>query len=108
MYRIRYVEAGSGAPVVLLHGYTRFLESNWVERGGIFWPLAKDHRVIALDLRGHGQSDKPHDPRAYGPETIADVVRLLDHLNIERAHLLGYRWGVASRASLPSCILSGG
>ena len=50
-------------------------------------------QLIALDCRGHGKSDKPHDPAEYGPEMAADVVRLLDHLRIEKAHLLGYSSG---------------
>src|SRR5207302_6396416 len=50
-------------------------------------------QVIALDCRGHGKSDKPHDPAQYGPEMAADVVRLLDHLKIEKAHLIGYSSG---------------
>ena len=49
--------------------------------------------MIALDCRGHGKSDKPHDPAKYGPEMAADVVRLLDHLKIEKAHLIGYSSG---------------
>ena len=49
--------------------------------------------MIALDCRGHGKSDKPHDPEKYGPEMAADVVRLLDHLKLEKAHLIGYSSG---------------
>jgi predicted alpha/beta-fold hydrolase len=53
--RIRYVDQGQGAPVVLIHGYTGNLERHWVAPG-VFANLAKDHRVIALDCRGHGKS----------------------------------------------------
>jgi pimeloyl-ACP methyl ester carboxylesterase len=49
--------------------------------------------VIALDLRGHGASDKPRDPAEYGTPFVADLVRLLDHLGIERAHIVGYSMG---------------
>ena len=66
---------------------------------GVLPNLAKDHRVIALDLRGHGKSDKPHDPKAYA-ELGQDVVRLLDHLNIARAHIVGYSLGGAITAKL--------
>jgi pimeloyl-ACP methyl ester carboxylesterase len=59
----------------------------------ILQELARDHRVIAFDLRGHGQSGKPHEPRAYGREMGLDVVRLLDHLGIARAHVVGYSLG---------------
>jgi pimeloyl-ACP methyl ester carboxylesterase len=50
-------------------------------------------RLIALDCRGHGKSDKPHDASRYGAEMSEDVVRLLDHLEIEKAHLVGYSSG---------------
>ena len=50
--QIRYVEQGTGEPVLLIHGYTRSIETNWLETG-VFQDLAKDHRVIAFDLRGH-------------------------------------------------------
>lgn len=89
--RIHYVEQGAGEPVVLLHGLGGSIET-WTETG-ILQELAKDHRVIALDLRGHGKSGKPHDPSLYGREMGLDVVRLLDHLRIARAHVAGYSLG---------------
>ena len=90
--RIRYVDQGSGQPVVLVHGFSSNIETGWVNPG-VFANLAKDHRVIALDLRGRGKSDKPRDAKAYGSEVAQDVVRLLDHLNIQRAHIVGYSMG---------------
>ena len=96
--RIRYVDQGAGEPVVLVHGYTNFIENNWIATG-VLPNLAKDHRVIAFDLRGHGKSDKPHDPKAYA-ELGQDVVRLLDHLNIVRAHIVGYSLGGIITAKL--------
>ena len=96
---IRYIDVGAGEPVVLIHGYTNFIERNWIETG-VLPNLAKDHRVIALDLRGHGKSDKPHDPKAYGTELGLDIVRLLDHLNIKRAHIVGYSLGGIITAKL--------
>ncbi|HUF64847.1 MAG TPA: alpha/beta fold hydrolase, partial [Gemmatimonadaceae bacterium] len=60
------------------------------------------YTVIALDLRGHGASDKPHDPAAYGTAFVDDVVRLLDHLNIRRAHTVGYSMGSAITLKLLS------
>ena len=90
--RIRYVEQGQGAPIVLMHGYTGTLDRHFIANG-VFANLAKDHRVIAMDLRGHGKSGKPHDPRSYGEEMARDVVRLLEHLNVQRAHVLGYSLG---------------
>ena len=89
--RIHYIEAGSGEPVVLLHGNTGSLEQ-WLE-SGVFQDLAQDYRAIAFDARAHGKSDKPHDPSAYGLEVALDILRLLDHLEIERAHIIGYSMG---------------
>jgi pimeloyl-ACP methyl ester carboxylesterase len=55
--------------------------------------LAKDFHVIALDCRGHGKSGKPHDVASYGREMVEDVARLLDHVQIRRAHIVGYSMG---------------
>jgi pimeloyl-ACP methyl ester carboxylesterase len=90
--RIRYVEAGEGPVVVLIHGYTANADRHWINTG-LFANLARDHRVIALDCRGHGGSDKPTDPQAYGTEMARDVVRLLDHLQIPQAHIVGFSMG---------------
>ena len=90
--RIRYVEQGQGPAIVLMHGYSGTLDRHFIANG-VFANLAKDHRAIAIDLRGHGKSGKPHDPKAYGEEFARDVVRLLDHLKIQRAHVAGYSLG---------------
>jgi pimeloyl-ACP methyl ester carboxylesterase len=90
--QIRYVEQGQGPAIVMMHGYTGTLDRHFIANG-VFANLAKDHRAIAIDLRGHGKSGKPHDPKAYGEEMARDVVRLLDHLKIQRAHVLGYSLG---------------
>lgn len=90
--QIRYVEQGAGTPVVMLHGYTGTLDRHFVGNG-VFGQIAADHRAIAMDLRAHGKSGKPHDPKAYGDELALDVVRLLDHLKVERAHVVGYSLG---------------
>ena len=97
--RIRYVERGSGTPIVLMHGYTGTLDRHFLANG-VFANLAKDYRVVAFDLRGHGKSDKPHDPAAYGEEMAQDVVRLLGHLKIDRAHVIGYSLGAVIAARL--------
>lgn len=88
---LRYVDHGAGPAVLLIHGFTADVERSWVETG-ILPDLARDHRVVALDLRGHGKSDKPHDPRAYD-EIAVDAIRLLDFLGIRRAHVVGYSLG---------------
>jgi pimeloyl-ACP methyl ester carboxylesterase len=90
--KIHYRVWGKGDPIVLIHGFTASIDSNWVQPG-IVDKLDDDFKVIALDLRGHGKSDKPHDPAAYGDKMAEDVVRLLDHLEIEKAHIVGYSLG---------------
>lgn len=90
--KIRYTVQGEGEPVVLVHGYTAGIATNW-KAPGILDGLAQDYKVIALDCRGHGMSEKPHDPAKYGPQMAKDVVNLLDHLDIETAHVAGYSMG---------------
>jgi len=90
--KLHYVEEGSGEPVVMLHGFTINGRINW-DLPGITGVLKKKYRVITLDARGHGRSEKPHDPARYGVEMVEDVVRLMDHLHIERAHVVGYSMG---------------
>lgn len=89
--RIRYVDMGSGPAVVLVHGFTGDIERSWINTG-VLANLSTDHRVLAFDLRGHGHSGKPHDPRAYD-EIGLDVIRLLDHTGVKRAHVVGYSLG---------------
>jgi len=89
--RLRYIDQGTGEPVVLVHGFGNSVET-WTN-SGIVQALAASYRVIAFDERGHGRSDKPHDPRAYGREMTDDIVRVLDRLKIDRAHIVGYSLG---------------
>ena len=94
--KIRYVTEGKGEPVVLIHGWMGDSSMWGRDRAGntkLVTKGADGFRLIALDCRGHGKSDKPHDPEKYGPEMAADVVCLLDHLKIEKAHLVGYSSG---------------
>src|SRR5262245_57066753 len=74
--RLHYVDGGAGEPVLLLHGYSNSVKL-W-EETGVSRGLRQDHRVIALDARGHAKSDKPRDPAAYGAEMGRDALRLLD------------------------------
>ncbi len=90
--RIYYTDEGRGAPVLLVHGYACNSHLEWRKRG-LTAALARDYRVISPDSRGHGRSDKPHDPGKYGVQMVEDLVRLLDHLNIEKAHVIGYSMG---------------
>jgi pimeloyl-ACP methyl ester carboxylesterase len=96
---LRYVTAGEGEPVVLAHSYSSDLEHQWV-RTGVLEALSAHFRVIAFDQRGHGKSGKPHEPQAYGREMALDIVRLLDHLGIDKAHIVGYSLGAHTVAQL--------
>lgn len=89
--RIRYFDSGAGEAVVLIHGFTR-TASSWAA-SGLSGDLARDHRVFALDCRGHGRSGKPRGTAAYGTCMADDVIRLLDHAGIEAAHVVGHSMG---------------
>lgn len=79
---------------MLVHGFASDYQLNWV---GTRWQetlVAANYRVIGLDCRGHGRSDKPHDAAEYAFEVMAaDVRRLLDELQIAAAHYIGYSMG---------------
>jgi pimeloyl-ACP methyl ester carboxylesterase len=90
--KIHYEVMGQGPPLVMVHGFTRSLE-DWRNFG--FVPeLKNDYQLILIDVRGHGQSDKPDNLNAYNLKTMAeDVATIMDELNIERAHYWGYSMG---------------
>lgn len=90
--KIHYIVEGQGEPVLLIHGFAANIQLQW-ELPGVLKALAKDYQVIALDCRGHGRSGKPHDPELYGIEVVEDLVRLLDHLKIQKTHVVGYSMG---------------
>lgn len=90
--KIHYLVAGQGEPVVLIHGLYSNAAINW-QLPGTMRLLSESYRVIAPDVRGHGQSGKPDKEAAYGVELAEDVVRLLDHLHIDKAHIAGYSMG---------------
>lgn len=80
--------------VVLVHGFATNRAENWRRLGWLGAFERQGRRAVALDLRGHGESDKPHDPSAYGSEQMAqDITNLMDHLEIGRADLMGYSLG---------------
>ena len=98
--KIHYYVMGKGTPVILIHGYTGTAWGNWFTNG-IAQALAKNHMVVALDCRNHGKSDKPV---ANGPGKAEDVVELMDHLKIKKAHFHGYSMGGGITARLLSMI----
>ncbi|MEZ4716454.1 MAG: alpha/beta fold hydrolase [Caldilineaceae bacterium] len=76
--------------MLLLHGFTGS-HANWQD---VLPTLAADHRVIAVDLLGHGQTDAPDDPARYAmPHAAADLAALMTALSTEEFHLLGYSMG---------------
>ncbi len=89
---IRYQIEGEGEPVLLIHGYTASGDMNW-RLGGTVKALVESYQVILIDNRGHGRSGKPTSPEAYGEEMVRDALRLLDHLEIDAAHWVGYSMG---------------
>jgi pimeloyl-ACP methyl ester carboxylesterase len=90
--RIYYEVEGDGPPLVIHSGLTEGI-LNWRVNGYVD-ALRDAYRLVLLDPRGHGRSDKPHDPQQYRLSLMAaDVVNILDELSIERAHYLGYSLG---------------
>jgi pimeloyl-ACP methyl ester carboxylesterase len=99
-FQIHYESWGAGAPIVLVHGWGSSIRENWVRTGWVE-ALRAERRVVALDVRGHGDSDKPHDQAAYSYSRMArDVLRVMDRLGIAKADLLGYSMGSFMGASL--------
>lgn len=91
---IAYESVGEGAPVVLVHGFASDRVQNWKAPGWYQTLNAAGYRVIALDCRGHGESDKPYDPKMYGHDIMAgDVVAVMQAAGIPQARLMGYSMG---------------
>ena len=98
---IAYLDEGVGEPIVLLHGFASTKEVNWVQPGWVSALSRAARRVVALDNRGHGASSKLYDAAAYHSVAMAgDVRALLDHLQIERADIMGYSMGARITAFL--------
>jgi pimeloyl-ACP methyl ester carboxylesterase len=92
---------GNGAAILLIHGFASNARTNWVDPGWVRHLSREGYRVIALDNRGHGASQKIHDPAAYHRSLMAeDARRLLDHIGVAQAHVMGYSMGARITASL--------
>ena len=90
--RVYYESEGEGPALVLAHGATMNL-TRW-RSSGYDTEFGGDYRVVMIDARGHGRSDKPHDPHLYViSKHVADVISVLDELEIERAHFCGFSMG---------------
>lgn len=99
--RLNYEVFGDGRPILLIHGFASNIEINWLSTGWVETLTGAGYRVIALDNRGHGKSQKLYDPRLYFAHEMADDARrLLDHLEIGRAPVLGYSMGARIAAFL--------
>ncbi|KAB1075181.1 alpha/beta fold hydrolase [Methylobacterium planeticum] len=93
--------AGPGDPILLIHGFASNHAVNWVNTLWVRILTQAGYRVVALDNRGHGESQKLYDPALYGSDAMAgDAVRLLDHLGIARADVMGYSMGARITAHL--------
>jgi len=85
---------GAAGTVLLVHGFATSRAENWRRLGWYGAFERKGWRVVALDLRGHGESERPHDPAAYGrDDLVGDLGALMDHLGLQRADLMGYSMG---------------
>jgi pimeloyl-ACP methyl ester carboxylesterase len=95
--KFHYVEQGKGTPMILIHGLTSSAVQNWFNPG-IAQKLAKTNRVIAIDMRGHGETGpSPADSKG---TMIQDIVDFLDYLKIDKAHIGGYSMGGATTSGL--------
>lgn len=99
--KIAFLDEGEGDPILLIHGFASNVATNWVDTGWVRTLKQAGRRVIAIDNRGHGESEKLYDPEKYPSPTMAqDARRLLQHLDIERADIMGYSMGARITAFL--------
>lgn len=102
--KLAYEEHGSSdgrPPVLLLHGFAADSQANWMRPHVVEALVDAGRRVITLDARGHGQSDKPHDPKAYADGAmVRDAQALLDHLGLEQVDVSGYSMGAMTTYAL--------
>lgn len=91
---LAYHEVGSGRPVVLLHGYISAARETWLHSGAADGLLTDGRRLIMPDLRGHGESARPHEADAYPADALVhDAQTLLAHLGLTDYDLVGYSLG---------------
>lgn len=99
--RIAWRELGEGRPVVLIHGYFSDARTNWIKYGHADAIAAAGFRVIMPDLRGHGESAKPHEDVAYPPDALTrDGHALIAHLELTDYDLGGYSLGARTTSRM--------
>ncbi|MHB8681002.1 MAG: alpha/beta fold hydrolase [Acidimicrobiales bacterium] len=92
---------GEGPPVLLLHGFASDARTNWIRPGVAGALVDAGFTVVTYDARGHGRSDKPHDPAAYSGGAMGrDASGLIGHLGFESVDLVGYSLGAQVTAAL--------
>jgi len=91
--RIAYEEVGAGDPIVLVHGFASDRGQNW--RGALWYDTLTrgGRRIVAMDCRGHGESDKPHDAAAYGDKMVDDIATVMAAAGLSNADIMGYSMG---------------
>jgi pimeloyl-ACP methyl ester carboxylesterase len=112
---LAWYELGEGPPALLLHGLFSDAFTNWIRFGHADAIAAAGRRVVMMDLRAHGRSDKPHDPARYPPDILAaDAMALVAHLGLKDWALVGYSLGartavrmVANSAAPSHLVLAG-
>src|SRR5437870_5010401 len=103
--KLHYVTAGQGPLVILLHGFPEF----WYGWKNQIPALSEKFKVVAVDMRGYNESDKPAGVKNYLPKVVAqDIKELIYSLNEKKAHIIGHDWGGAIAWTLaqhfPECI----
>jgi pimeloyl-ACP methyl ester carboxylesterase len=99
--RLAFIDEGQGDPVLLIHGFASSVRTNWIEPGWVGLLTSRGFRVVAFDNRGHGESEKLYDRALYSAPLMAeDARRLMDHLAIPRADVMGYSMGARIAAFL--------
>ena len=99
--KIYYEIEGTGPDLIMIHGFAAYIDINWRLPNWIK-TLKDENRLILMDCRGHGKSDKPTDPAQYGNKMLEDIIKLMDHLSIEKSNFFGYSMG--SRLTLYTLI----
>lgn len=99
--RLSYLDEGEGDPILLIHGFASNKMINWVYPSWVTALIEAGYRVIAIDNRGHGESEKIYESAAYPATTMAeDAYHLIKHLDLPRCHVMGYSMGARISAFL--------